>query len=418
MTDKAASSHRLPAVFGSFTKGKRKVKLLWMSNAMHVKTGYGVQTNLFAPRLQKAGHDTAVLAYYGLEGGIINYNGVLCFPKAQHPYGMDVMNAHAHNFKADAIFTLMDAWVVQAANMAPFKWIAWFPVDHDTLPPKVRDAITLANYRIAMSKHGLSETNKAGLDSYYVPHAVDTELYKPMGKTKAREILRLPKDAYIVGTVAMNKGQPSRKNIPAMIQAFAIFKQRHPEAIYYMHTQEGIGTDGLGGINIPEMCGILGLRYGTDVILPNAYNMMIGLNDEMMATLYSAMDVHLLASMGEGFGIPIIEAQACGTPVIVGGWTAMPELVHSGQIIDKKDAEPLWTGIAAYQYIAKVGAIVEAMEAEYKKPSSKSKAREGIVQNYDVKVAFEKNMLPTINEIEQRFLAENERWEKVAEARK
>jgi len=393
------------------------MRIIWVSNAPWAKTGYGVQINMFAARLNDAGHPIAILCYYGLEGSAINYNGITCFPKAQHPYGMDIMNAHAHNFKADAIMTLMDTWVITPANMQPFKWIAWYPVDHEPVPPKVREAITNANFRIAMSKFGVLESNKAGLDCYYVPHGVDTELYKPIDKKEARKKLELPEDAFIVGTVAMNKGMPSRKCIPSMIQAFAKFREKHTDAIYYMHTQEGIGNDGLGGVNIPELCNLVGLRYGKDVILTNPYNMLLGYSDEIMATLYSAFDVHLLASMGEGFGVPIIEAQACGCPVIVGGWTSMPELVHSGHIIDKKDAEPIWTGIASYQFVPKVRAIELALHAEYKKPSPRERARQGIVENYDAKVVFEKHMLPTINHIQQRMIEETQRYQSVVEAR-
>ena len=44
--------------------------------------------------------------------------------------------------------------------------------------------------------------------------------------------------------------------------------------------------------------------------------------------------------MGEGFGVPIIEAQACGTPVITGDWTAMSEITRTGLAIPKEDAMP------------------------------------------------------------------------------
>lgn len=393
------------------------MRILIVSNSPWAKTGYGVQTNLFMTRLKNAGHEVAVLAYYGLEGGAFFYNGVLCYPKGQHPYGMDVVNAHARSFQADAIMTLMDTWVITTANLQPFKWIAWYPVDHEPMPPKVREAITMANFRIAMSKFGVSETNKAGLDCYYVPHGVDTALYKPIDRTVAREKLGLPKDAFLIGTVAMNKGQPSRKCFPSMIQAFANFKQRHTDAVYYIHTQEGVGQDGLGGINIPEICTLFGLRYGRDVILPDPYAMMMGFTDDIMAHVYSALDVHMLVSMGEGFGIPIIEAQACGCPVIVGGWTAMPELVHSGRVIDKKDAEPLWTGIASYQWMPKVRAIELALEAELKDPSPRERARKGMVENYDADAVFEKHMLPTINTIQGRMQEEAERYQKLMEVR-
>ena len=215
----------------------------------------------------------------------------------------------------------------------------------------------------------------------------------------------------------MNKGMPSRKNFPAMLQAFANFKRKHTDAVYFIHTQEGTGQDGLGGVNIPETCMLFGLQYGKDVILPSPYNMYLGLNDEMMANVYSAMDVHLMASTGEGFGIPIIEAQACGVPVIVGGWTSMPELVHSGHIIDKSEAERTWTGIASYQYVATVKSIERKLELEYRNPSPRERARKGIVENYDAQVVFDKHFLPTMNDIQKRFDEEIGRWKKVAEMR-
>ena len=68
--------------------------------------------------------------------------------------------------------------------------------------------------RIAMSKFGVEETHKAGLDCMYVPHGVDTNVFKPGDKAEARQRLGLPQDKFIVGTVAMNKGNPSRKAVP------------------------------------------------------------------------------------------------------------------------------------------------------------------------------------------------------------
>ena len=52
-----------------------------------------------------------------------------------------------------------------------------------------------------------------------------------------------------------------------------------------------------------------------------------------LADIYNAADIKLLASKGEGFGIPVIESQACGTPVVVTDFSAQPELVRWGRVV-------------------------------------------------------------------------------------
>ncbi len=76
----------------------------------------------------------------------------------------------------------------------------------------------------------------AGLDCYYVPHGVDTNVYKPVDMQEARERAGLPKDAFIVGMVAANKGNPSRKAFHQQIAAFAKFHRRHTDAVLYIHS--------------------------------------------------------------------------------------------------------------------------------------------------------------------------------------
>src|SRR5512133_3596916 len=105
------------------------MRILWISNGLHTKTGYGVQSNLFVPRIKAAGHDIAVLAYYGVEGGQLNMNGIPIYPKSAHPYGQDIMGAHAHNFQADIIMSLMDVWVFQPQNTGGKAWVPYYPVD-------------------------------------------------------------------------------------------------------------------------------------------------------------------------------------------------------------------------------------------------------------------------------------------------
>jgi glycosyltransferase involved in cell wall biosynthesis len=183
-----------------------------------------------------------------------------------------------------------------------------------------------------------------------------------------------------------------------MISAFTLFKQKHKNAVYLLHTHDGQGMDGV--VHFRELCMQNGLEIGRDVIFTDPYFSFCGAPVEFMRDLYSSMDVFLLVSMGEGFGIPIVEAQACGVPVIVGDWTVMSELCFSGHKIDVNDATPFYTPQAAYMYMPKVEAIERKLSLEYMKPSSKEKAREGALQ-YDADLVYSQYWHPVLADIEK-----------------
>lgn len=381
------------------------MNILWHSNAPWTPSGYGQQTNLFVPKVNKLGHKTDVSAYTGLEGVIFTIrDGIRVFPRYMETYGNDVILEHAKVMPADIIITLMDVQVLQVEGW-PFNthWVPWYPIDHDTMPLIIRNKIAQAWKRIVFSKHAERLTHEAGLDCYYVPHGIDTSIFKPGDKEAARELLGLPKDAYIVGTVAMNKGNPSRKSFVEHLHAFANCKKRHADMVYYLHTTAGEGVDWM--VNLPELCYNLGLEIGKDVFFCSQYNQVTSFPAQHMAMTYNALDVHLLASTGEGFGIPTLEAQACGCPVIVGDWTASPELCFSGRLVPKESAEPLYTPLAAYQYRPSVRGIEIALEAEYKNPSPPERAVNR-AQEFDVDLVTEKYWKPVLAEIEEAHNAE------------
>jgi glycosyltransferase involved in cell wall biosynthesis len=58
-----------------------------------------------------------------------------------------------------------------------------------------------------------------------------------------------------------------------------------------------------------------------------------------LPALYSAAEVFIFPSLFEGFGLPVVEAMACGTPVICSNTTALPEVAGDAAIlIDPNDA--------------------------------------------------------------------------------
>jgi len=378
------------------------MKIMWMSNAPWAPTGYGNQTQLFTPLIKNLGHEVAITAFYGLEGRIIDVNGIRVYPRYKHPYGVDIVNAHANNYNADLVITLIDAWVIDPrAFNGKAKWAAWFPVDSEPLPPSVGRAVTGAYRRIVFSKFGEQMVHDAGLDCYYVPHGIDTKTFRPRDRTAARHLSGLPNDRFLVGMVAANKGNPSRKAFCENIAAFKILHDKHPDALLYLHTHKG--ESGSQTVNLPEYVRSIGLVENKDVIFADPYMQLIGYGDEFMAEMYNALDVHLLVSMGEGFGIPIVEAQACGCPVIVGDWTAMPELCFSGWKVSKKEAAPFWTPIAAYQFMPRVEAIADRLEQAYRMAGNedyRKRARDGALA-YDATKVTNKYWKPVLEEIEQ-----------------
>ncbi|MBI4496846.1 MAG: glycosyltransferase family 4 protein [Chloroflexi bacterium] len=381
------------------------MKIAWLSNAPWAPTGYGNQTNVFVPRLQAAGHQMAVIAFYGNEGGMLNWNGIPIFPRAFHPYGQDVAAAHAASFGADILISLMDAWVCTPETLRAARWCPWFPVDMDPLPPPVRERVRQAFQPIVYSRFGERMCQTAGIETMYVPHGVDTQAFRPEPMREAREKLNWPQDTFVVGMVAANKGVPSRKAFPQQLEAFAQFRRRHSDAVLYLHTMRGERGE-MGGVNLVELCEHLDLRVGTDVLFCDQYQNTMGFPDAYMSAAYSGMDVLLSVTMGEGFGIPIVEAQACGTPVIIGGWTAMPELLFSGWQVSQEEADKWWTPLGAYQWTPRVGAIAERLEAAYSllaahSPEMSGKARQGALA-YDADRVVREYWLPVLKRIEER----------------
>jgi glycosyltransferase involved in cell wall biosynthesis len=384
------------------------MRLTWLSNAPWAATGYGNQTRHFTKRFIKAGYPVAVLANYGHQGTPINVDGIQVYGQAYHPFCADVAQANTTDFRADVMFSFMDVWVMHGINLG-VRWVQWIPIDHDPVPPAVANVARTAYRRIAISKFGQNRLEAIGMETGYVPNGVESDVMKFTEMPEEhRKIFQIPKDKFIVGMVAMNKGDPPRKAFWQNIKAFDEFHKKHPDSFLYLHTQDGHPqrAEQIDIVAFIEQS--TNLVIGRDVIFPPQHNMILGFPDHVMAELYSAMDVHLLVSMGEGFGIPILEAQACGTPVIVGDWTSMSELCFSGWKVDKKDSTPFWGALQSYMFLPNVGAITEKLEAAYQMKGNqeyRNRARAGAMA-YDCDKIMEKYWKPELKHIEDMLAAE------------
>lgn len=389
------------------------MKILIHSNGPNVQTGYGIQVAQLAPRLRDAGHDVAISAYYGQQSGFGDFEGIRVYPNGYDAYSNDVLHQHAlHHFGGDPlggwILPIMDVFGMESPLLGEFNIAAWTPIDHHPVPVAVLDFFRrTAAVPIAMSKWGQEMLRGSGLDSLYAPLAFDSKVFKPTptvnsgGKlVTGRQIMGVSDDQFVVLMNGMNKGWAiPRKSFPRAFLAFGDFARRHPEAVLFVnaHTLRGQGGDDL--LKLAAVSGI----PEHQIRFPDQYAHQIGIPQDILASFYTAADVLLAPSMGEGFCVPLIEAQACGTPVIVTDFSAQPELVGAGW---KVGSEPWFdSSQEAWMVAPHVIDIVNRLEnAHAAKESGElaAMASDAIdkAAEYDADVVFRTHWLPILAELE------------------
>lgn len=234
------------------------------------------------------------------------------------------------------------------------------PIDHDPVPQRVLDCLEGAYLPLTYSKWGHTMLRNAGVPNRYIAHGVETNTFRILDDGEVarfrQQVLGNPEHLTIM--VAANKGFPDRKAFQVQLRAWAAFAKDKPGARLVLHTEP---TQMYGGIDFAALTRNLGIE--NKVIFPPRYEYFKGFPAEYMALFYNAADILLGASMSEGFGIPLIEAQACGTPVITTNFSAMPELVRWGAAVDPLDV--FWTPMNSWQAWPNHAAITEALQMHY-----------------------------------------------------
>lgn len=379
------------------------MKVLIHSNAPWVATGYGVQCNLLARQLQAAGHEVAVSAFYGLQGTGMEWEGVTVYPSLVDGYGNDILVSHAAHFfggdpKAGAVITLVDAWILNPQVMRQLHVASWTPVDHDPVPPKVLGALEQGGMLpVAMTRHGQQALTDAGLkDVRYAPHSFDPGECRPMDRTMARDTLGLPHDAFVVGMVAANKGNPSRKGFSEAFQAFAGLLGKHPDSLLYLHTE---ATGMFDGVHLPSLLKACGVPPESVRFCDQYRCVVLGAPSQHMRATLNAFDVLLNPAHGEGFGVPVLEAQACGTPVIVQDSTAMREIGDTGWQVG---GQRTWTQQNSWQQVASIKELQWALtEAHAHAPMMREQAVR-FAAPYEAGRVFAEHWAPIIQELRDR----------------
>jgi len=120
------------------------------------------------------------------------------------------------------------------------------------------------------------------------------------------------------------------KNVSTLLKAFALLRARRdiPQRLLIL------GDDARGKRELAQECARLGIGKRTDFV---PY-----VSPELLPKVYAAADALVMPSRVEGFGLPVLEAMACGTPVICSRAASLPEVGGEAvQYFDPQSPEDL-----------------------------------------------------------------------------
>jgi|TARA_R100000995_G_scaffold37301_1_gene17144 glycosyltransferase involved in cell wall biosynthesis len=352
-----------------------KKKVLFVSESHNMASGFGTYAKQVLPRLAATGkYELAEFASYGDYNSVNNLDW-LYFGNAPNNqeerkvYDSNVANSFGLwrfdkvvlNFKPDIVLTYrdpwMDQWIAQSANRPYFHWL-WMPTV-DSAPQKTKWIETFGgcDALLAYSEFGekvlLEQSNNKLNVIGCAPPAIDSEIYKPVPNKRAhKKSLGLDPDINIVGTVMRNQ---KRKLFIELMRSFRIFLDTAPKEVaektfLYLHTSypermgwniaEGVQEFGLQGKVLSTYicrkckhfsCGVFQDAITTckkcgarSSVMPSVAE---GLTIEDLIKVYNVMDLYVQYAICEGFGMPQVEAAACGVPIASVNYSAMEDVV-------------------------------------------------------------------------------------------
>jgi glycosyltransferase involved in cell wall biosynthesis len=347
-------------------------------------SGYGVQCALLAEGLRGAGHDVTISAY----GGFLReepWHGIPLLSCGGTTKGVGRI---AHNYrraKADVMIPLMDFWCLDARELEGLAVVPWVPVDVtplgmlDHLAMKHAAEVCEVFRPVAMSQHGAAAMSAAGFKpAATIPHMV-SPAYFPGDRKAWRRANGIPDGVFLISSVGVNGDTYDRKAFTLALAAFQVLSEKHRDARLYLHTTYRSGTE---GVDLLEVAKTLGLK--DQVGFPDQLKRLSDtLGEDYMAGMFRASDVMTQASRGEGFGVPVAEAMACGTPVIGSRCTSMPELITPGRTGWLCDTQPEWYVLHnRWRATPLVSSLADCYEQAYAKAHSMRSAAASAGKKY------------------------------------
>jgi len=287
------------------------MKVLWIGDAV-IQSGFSVVTHNICNRLQ----NKCEVSVFG-----VCYDGRVRHPCKYHIYpGLTPGDMYNFEFAGnvalwenpDIIVIFNDLHIIKKY----IEWIQSITRNYDTkariiplfpinlLPLNKGDVLALTELGVDTvltytdySKDKVTEINP-NLNAVSIYHGVDKGTYYPV--PDAKQELGL-KNYFIVGNINSNT---YRKRLDLFLEGFAKFAKGKSDVRCLIHANnKDISYD------LPVLVNDLGI---TDKIIVSSGK----LTPDKINVLYNVMDVNTNTSLGEGFGLSLVEGAACGVPIL------------------------------------------------------------------------------------------------------
>lgn len=204
----------------------------------------------------------------------------------------------------DQALTIQDLCPLEHPEWFRASFAAWYRLFLPILAKRVKIIFVPSEYvrRKAIARFGRE-------DVLAIPSGVNSETFHPSAR---QSTYNLP-ERYILFVGSLEP----RKNLSGLLNAWNEIKSEFPDVTLVI-------------------AGAVG-RVFRRVELPHAQAQVrfLGHVERELPGLYANAELFVLPSFDEGFGLPVVEAMACGTPVIVSDHGALPEVVsEAGLIVD------------------------------------------------------------------------------------
>jgi glycosyltransferase involved in cell wall biosynthesis len=351
-----------------------KKRVLFVSEASYLNTGYATYSREVLKRLYSS--NKYEVAEFSIYGGIedkrrssIRWKNYPNMPDPQNEeqnkvYGSDSMNQFGKwrfervciDFKPDVVLTIRDWWMDAFIQHSPlrkyFKWI-WMPtVDASPQNEEWIDSFSDADTILTYSDWAV-DVLKSQSDQMNVkcaaPPSASEDFFQIPNKSAHKERMGIDPSWKIIGTVMRNQ---RRKLFPELFEAFGKYLKKTGKTDVYLYCHTSYPDNGW---DLPkylfeneissrvlftyvcEACGAPSPSKFSDTAKPcdkcgqfaaKMSNVSSGVDTKTLGAIYNLFDIYIQPANSEGFGLPIVEAAACGVPVLATDYSAMESEVR------------------------------------------------------------------------------------------